>query len=278
VIASLTTALLLAGPAGTPASAGIPWGSSFEAALRKARASNKPLIVDFWAEWCTWCHRLDRTTYRDPVVVRLARGFVPVKVDTEGSAQEAAVTMRYDVTSLPTIAFLTPEGRLIQRVNGFQGPGQFPRTLEQAAEVGARLMAWEAALAQHPDDHAALSGLGAHLFEQEVYEESRDLLYAARRHDADAPTSERKLTRMLLGIIQHYDRKYGESEQLLKEALALRPPGDQDAKILFVLAKTYLKQKRTREARAALQKILTSHTQSPMAQMARDTLAYLEHR
>ena len=43
-------------------------------------------MVDFWAEWCGWCHHLDTTTYVDPTVVKLAHDFVAVKVDTEGKA------------------------------------------------------------------------------------------------------------------------------------------------------------------------------------------------
>ena len=46
-----------------PASASSP---DFDEALKKARSQNKPLMVDFWAEWCGWCHRLDKTTYVDP--------------------------------------------------------------------------------------------------------------------------------------------------------------------------------------------------------------------
>ena len=84
---ALALALVLAGPA--PAT-GIQWEKSFDHAMELAAEQDKPVMVDFWADWCGWCHRLDRTTYVDPVVGAKAKNFVAVKVNTEGSRREAS--------------------------------------------------------------------------------------------------------------------------------------------------------------------------------------------
>jgi thioredoxin-like negative regulator of GroEL len=274
MLAPLALALLVAGPPARPA--GIRWESGFDEALKRARAAGKPVMIDFWAEWCGWCHRLDQTTYVDPSVVRVAKGFVAVKVNTEGAERDVKVAERYDVTSLPTILFVSPAGRQLMRVDGFQGPGQFPRTLESALEVSTRVIAWEKAIGQDAKNAEALLGLGSHLFEQELYEDSSGLLYDAVRADRKRPATDRAKARMLLGIIQTYDRHYPEAERLLREALALPPAPDQVPRILFVLGRAYLAGGKREDAREMMQRILADHRDSPVAQKARETLMMLD--
>jgi thioredoxin-like negative regulator of GroEL len=245
MISSLALSLLLAGP-GSPA--GIKWERQFDEALKKAKAAGKPVIVNFWADWCGWCRRLDKTTYADPMVTHIAEDFVAVRVNTEGSKKEVAIALRYDVSSLPTIVFLTPAGRQLSRVNGFQGPGEFPHTLGRVLQEAQKVMAWESALEENPT--------GA---------------------DADQPVANRRKTRLLLAMIQNNRHHYAEAEALLKEALGFRPPGDDGAKLLFVLGRTYVAWGRAAEARMTLQQIISDYAQHPLAQKARDTLVALDH-
>lgn len=275
---ALAAALFSGAPRGA-AAAGLRWERSFDEAQKKARAAHKPLMVDFWADWCSWCHRLDHTTYVDPRVVQLAQGFIPVKVNTEGDTREAAIALRYEVGSLPTIAFVSPAGRMILRVSGYQGPGQFPLTLAQAQDLATRVMGWEAALERNPEDAATLMALGVHLFDQESFAESRALLAKAIRFDAERPAQDRKQSRMLVALIlKTYDRKYPEAEALLREGLAIKPPSDEDPKLLWVLGRTYLAWGKQPEARAVLQEIVTAYAESPVAQKARETLIALDRR
>jgi len=274
----LALALLLAtapGESPAPPLLAIKWEKKFDEAVKNARRSGKPLVVDFWAEWCGWCHRLDRTTYADPAVVRRAQEFVAVKVNTEGSRRELEVSAKYGVRSLPTILFLSPQGRQLFRVNGFQGPGQFPRTLDAARHVAGRVIAWETALDADPLDAAAALGLGRHLYEQEYFEDAQGLLRTAVAHDSGTGVGERREARMLLAILAHVTRDFGEAERLVKEALLLGPDPDEQPRLLFVLGRTYVSAGRQEEGVQTFEVIIRQFPQSPVAQKAKETLTTL---
>jgi thiol-disulfide isomerase/thioredoxin len=212
----------------TPA---VPWRRDFKAALREARTTGKPVMVDFWAKWCEWCHKLDATTYRDEKVVALLREFVPVKVDTEGSLGERELSAQHGVETLPTIAFLSPGGRLSMRHASFEGPETFPAFLEGARRLASEVNGWESALARDRDDAAALSALGVLLSEEKLFAESRDLLRRAARLDRSRPAPERKRTRRALARAETEAGQRDEAVRLLKEAIAITPadPGEDAA-------------------------------------------------
>ncbi len=286
----LAVALLLGGSpraasAPVPPAVSIHWEKSFDAALRKARKAGKPVIVDFWADWCSWCDRLNRTTYADPSVARKAQAFVAVKVNTEGSRKEIDASIKYEVTSLPTIVFLSPGGRQLWRVNGFQGPGQFPRTLDVALDAGRRVIGFEEALARDPDDPAALAQLGAHLSDvgtqlaqQQCLDEAHELLRKAVARDGERSFEDRRRSRMLLAILCGMEHEYAEAEALVKAALSLGPKNDDAPKLLFVLGRTQMSAGRRDESVLTFKTLVHEYPQSPLAQKARETLTNLEKR
>lgn len=99
----------------------IRWASSFEAALREAKATRRPLMVDFYTDWCGWCKKLDAETYTDARVVAQARSFVSVKVNAE--REGAQLARQYRVSSYPNIVFMNENGLVIDRFAGYL-PGE----------------------------------------------------------------------------------------------------------------------------------------------------------
>ena len=111
----------------------IGWQSYSEAALNQAKESGRPVVIDFFADWCIPCKELDKFSFSDPEVIRLSKDFVMLKVDmTRGNSPEAkSLLKRYDIKGAPTIVFIGPEGQERKDLRMVQ--------FEPADEVRARL-------------------------------------------------------------------------------------------------------------------------------------------
>ncbi len=113
----------------------VSWTQQWDTAFARARSEHKVVLVDFYADWCIWCKRLDSTTYRDPRVVSfLAANTVPLKLDVEGNGREEAD--RYRVDGLPTIMILSPGGEVLGRIPGYLPADAFLERVEGIVSTG----------------------------------------------------------------------------------------------------------------------------------------------
>ena len=99
------------------------WLASEVEGLAQARAESKPVMVDFWADWCTACHELDERTWPNGEVRAALEGFVKIKIDqTKNGEAEKALQKKYGIVGLPTVVFLSPEGEEVGRFEGYHPP------------------------------------------------------------------------------------------------------------------------------------------------------------
>jgi thiol:disulfide interchange protein DsbD len=95
--------------------------NDFEGALARAKAQDKLVVVDIWAEWCAACKELDEKTWPDPRVAEwLERNAVVVRVDTDRVRKDLEKSLR--ILGYPTVLVLDGDGKELRRQVGFQNP------------------------------------------------------------------------------------------------------------------------------------------------------------
>lgn len=116
----------------------IAWMDNEEKAFVAARASGKPVIIDFTAEWCASCHEMERLTYTDGAVIAESEGFVTVMIDCTLTSDPAIVALqkKYGVLGLPAVRFVTAAGQPLQETQGFVAAPEFLQVM-QAAKAAA---------------------------------------------------------------------------------------------------------------------------------------------
>ena len=96
------------------------WISSDTRGFNEARRTQKPVLIDFTAEWCAACRELDEKTWPDATVRHETERFVLVKLDlTKNNDRTRDLQQTYKILGMPTIILFTPEGEEMFRFEGF---------------------------------------------------------------------------------------------------------------------------------------------------------------
>lgn len=103
--------------------------------LQLAKAGNRPCLLFFTAEWCTFCHQMEETAFVDAAIKELSQEFVCVLVDAD---REPDICRHFAVRGYPTIQFLAADGRRLHQLVGRQSTPQLATGMRAALER----MAW----------------------------------------------------------------------------------------------------------------------------------------
>ncbi|MFZ5483327.1 MAG: protein-disulfide reductase DsbD [Pseudomonadota bacterium] len=99
-----------------------------------AAAAGKPVMLDFYADWCVSCKEMERFTFSDPQVQAKLKDVVLLQADvTANSADDKALLKRFGLFGPPGLIFFDAHGEeQAYRVVGYEPPEKFLQSLAQA--------------------------------------------------------------------------------------------------------------------------------------------------
>ncbi len=120
--------------AGYQSAPGVRWIPYDPAIVAKAAMENRPLILEFYADWCGPCRALKERVFKHPDIVKLSRSFVTVVVDlTRQHPQQEELRRQYQIRGVPTILFINNQGKeeRILRIESYVGPDEVIKKMKR---------------------------------------------------------------------------------------------------------------------------------------------------
>lgn len=237
------------------------WASSFEEARKRAAADDKLVFIEFEGEECGPCKRMQGLLYPAFDFEALLVGMVPVKVHLE-SAEANELGARYAVSEAPSILILSPEGRIVFRMEGFMNAPDFYR------QVHADLDAYRKfARKVEQQDISNLSASEALETGRELYERSDPASALARLTRAathpKATAVQREDAREIQAAVELELERPGAARQTINRLIATtRSPQRKERAELF-RAQIPLAENKPGEALALFRKFMKDHPKSP---------------
>lgn len=113
-----------------PAFVTVKSGAELDAQLQAA--AGRPVLVDFYADWCVACKELESRTFPAPQVAAQLAGFALLRVDvTANTPDQQAMLKRYGLFGPPALILLDRKGQEADRVIGFIDPAPLSERLQR---------------------------------------------------------------------------------------------------------------------------------------------------
>ena len=104
------------------------WLYSFDDAKKLAVATNKLILVDFWASWCGPCKKMDQESWSQDEIKQIMNNYVSVQIDVD---VEKELARKYNVRGIPYIFIMDANGEVVHEQMSYMNKAQVKKLLDK---------------------------------------------------------------------------------------------------------------------------------------------------
>jgi len=116
----------------------IDWIPYDQSVIAQAAEEKRPVILEFYADWCAPCRIMEREVFTDSEVIKLSRNFVTVRADlTKAQSYHDQLMDRYQIRGIPLVVFINSDGKEVEqlRIVGLVDKTQFANRLKEFLKI-----------------------------------------------------------------------------------------------------------------------------------------------
>jgi thiol-disulfide isomerase/thioredoxin len=237
----------------TVGTAKMPWAKSWDVAVKQAKATGRPIFIDFYTDWCGWCKELDRSVYTDPQVVKVAEGFVPVRLNAEKDGSDVAMKYRSQISGFPTILFVDSEGKVEGKIGGYLPAPQFAESMGNLLALHREIPVLKQKFKSDPTDVKTAAQLTPVYAQQDNLSGATATLDRVKQLDPANEQGYLAKTAIIVGQMYANRSKFKEAVPLFQKAIQTAHTPEEAGYGHLNLAVAYLAQKDIKSAKTELQ-------------------------
>jgi tetratricopeptide (TPR) repeat protein len=252
----------------------IQWFKNLAEASEAAQKTNRPMMIDFWADWCGPCKVMDADVYKNPeLIAAFNQKMVGVRIHFD---LQPDMVKKFNVPALPYLIFTDSYGLELMHQRGIIEASDLTAVIKALPGDVTEFNRLDRILQEDKEDYKALRGLAQTLRSNGFYSSSNAYLAKALKQNEakkDAAERESLLFTMAENSLELQDGKAASED--LERCLKEFPNSSRRADMLLSLGKAYALDEKKDKARKSLNSVIAEFPQTPAASKAEQLLQSL---
>jgi thioredoxin-like negative regulator of GroEL len=246
----------------------IPWHKDLREASAAAREANKPMMIEFWADWCAPCKIMDAEVYTDArVSSALNQRFIPVRIHFD---IQQDLVRQYSVEAIPYLVFTNSYGTVLLRHRGILDANDLTAVIQALPADVSELNRLDGILQKDKNNFAALRQMASSLKAAGLFQSSNEFYgKAVRRDEPKKNSSLREAIQLEMGL-NYLELQDGKQAVALFERSLKEFPGSANrSAVMLGLGQAYLLAGKNGQGLKMLDAVIAEFPETEAARKAR---------